>query len=1252
MYHAVSAMRQAAQTNRTSIHKLCATAKWPFDNVSWGPGGRQFLPSSSRILGALDAIDVTFEPNHTLGSKAVTDSIAQHQRNLGLKALRYAMSHPPVAPAMTKPRRRSSVLRLLQTSLTADDFIAVELSLMAYRFFWLSVLLLRLACALFLLASGRLYWFLAHPYMAYYAALLGPDLTFKFRTFGSLFACVGIAHMYQAALMIGSSIRYRHLVFGPRQHHNTVIQRGHSMMSVLAITFNLETYNFEIEPLYDDVWFSNMVLENHQVLALSPLDFVFKLVPHISIYSCIGSIKALVRNHLRHVSAHHTTTTSRHDDTSGDQTTSQTTATPHMTVHKTIGKHQLKVKRASKHSSMMAHGLFIVWGAVILALHLRANAPKGFDAPFCEQEIHPWFASKYACSVFTFNCYRNGSTTVSEEALEHLEDDSLVALVFSHCPALTVPRKVRDFHNLLGLDMYNSTIVSWPTEAAITNETHPALLYIIFVRVNMTRLPDGVLQTLPDTMTDFEMSMTNLTTLPDDLDKRWHAMAILYVEHSPVSVFPPVLLRLPVDDLSFIGDELAVLPDLSQSEVKFTTLSLAHNPLTALPDDIGDTSGIGFLELSNTMLAELPPWMDSVRTTASNIFAFNTPFCNSKSESDVEAEFGASAVLTCRDTDSRANGRYPLTIMLPKRKLAQHLARAARIRVERTGGSIPLQPHTFSCVWLVLLLAHIGCVLFLVGTAALCWFITSPNLTYYSNLLRPDGNPLFQVSSVMCALMAVAHAHHAFVMVRASLAMGELCFTKHDFGPRNPRVEELRSVRLASGSSDQRRQWRRRIHSIRMALIVIPTILFMPYWRAFDKTQYAFDISLFYNDVWFTNMVMENQQIFPLSIMGFLLKYIPHISIYLCLGSIKALLSRGVAANSQSRRVSPLLRSRGIGIVSDRVIEVASDHLRVQQLRQFRPNHRLEILVHILFILWGVAILAFHLHAARQSLTSNHNGCEQPMRPWFATKYACSVMQFNCYRNGSTGVSEDALDYLDEASLAALIITHCPALTMPTSLRQFPNLLGVELHNCTLVRWGPEAAVSAEIHTKMQYTVLARVNMTELPLGLRQPLPDTLTDIEVSVTNLTALPADLNTTWHDMSIFYLEWTQIPSFPTVLSTMKINDMSVIGNRFRDVDILAHAPCPYYTFSLSHMPLAALPDQLYHADKGFDMLSFEFTNLDSVPAWIDSRVHAGVYMHGTPYCHQNRTECTPCICNRRDPRGDGRYPLELTRLRRQP
>ncbi|KAG6958936.1 hypothetical protein JG688_00010315 [Phytophthora aleatoria] len=285
------------------------------------------------------------------------------------------------------------------------------------------------------------------------------------------------------------------------------------------------------------------------------------------------------------------------------------------------------------------------------------------------------------------------------------------------------------------------------------------------------------------------------------------------------------------------------------------------------------------------------------------------------------------------------------------------------------------------------------------------------------------------------------------------------------------------------------------------------TCNFIPWARRFDPIQSTFPTEILYDDTTYTRLIYENQSIFALSATDSLLKIIPHGS--LLFGLVKY-----------------QLHSR----------EKSFESLISQEKRWDRNQ---SIFTTPTYRMVSAVVLALHIRADK--LVANANSCiaqmcEQSVRPWSAHNVSCSVVMFNCYRQGVTSPAENALDSLERNALASIIFEHCSEFRMPSSIREFPNLLGLELWNVTILNWGIEAALNANLHPKMGFL---HSSLEEFPTAFfRLPI------VEVSLVNnnLKTLPGDLFSSY----IF-------PSFYTTLA-LSYNPLQVLPKLAKELRVI--------------------------------------------------------------------------------------------------
>lgn len=228
----------------------------------------------------------------------------------------------------------------------------------------------------------------------------------------------------------------------------------------------------------------------------------------------------------------------------------------------------------------------------------------------------------------------------------------------------------------MGLGIYNSTISAWPKEAAITESWHLNMKYMNFVRTNMTKFPEGLLEHLSQGLVDFEVAMSNLSSIPDELASIWgHSLSVVYLEHCVFTEFPSPLTNLRVQEISMFGNPIS-----SMASVKFdkgfnllTTLVLANMPLKDLPTMAPEnTPKLEQISAENTQILDFPSWLFAAAATrrTTTTFASGTPFCESQPPETIATKFGPETMITCVKQSESVNGKFPLVLVLVTRMRA------------------------------------------------------------------------------------------------------------------------------------------------------------------------------------------------------------------------------------------------------------------------------------------------------------------------------------------------------------------------------------------------------------------------------------------------------------------------------------------------------------------------------------------------------------------------------------------------------
>lgn len=280
--------------------------------------------------------------------------------------------------------------------------------------------------------------------------------------------------------------------------------------------------------------------------------------------------------------------------------------------------------------AFLMHVLFMAWGLVVLIAHIQA-ASHGLLTG-CALQVRPWFASKSACALMYVNCHTeqtNGELRDLADIMMRMDEQSLVHIVIRHCPNVEIPPRIQAFPHLIGMKLYDSTILRWDTDAALTARHHPNVILLYMVDVNMTRIPDGLLsEDFPLHLRDIEISGTNLTQLPDILNERWQTNGLLVLELCSFETFPDVLSRMKMTVFALGNNHFTAIPAELLSNAAAFVLLLSKNPISSLPATLLGPVTAKYLLLDDTNLTTLPSWIDDAFLENTEFSAVDTTACD------------------------------------------------------------------------------------------------------------------------------------------------------------------------------------------------------------------------------------------------------------------------------------------------------------------------------------------------------------------------------------------------------------------------------------------------------------------------------------------------------------------------------------------------------------------------------------------------------------------------------------------------
>ncbi|KAJ0406952.1 hypothetical protein P43SY_005185 [Pythium insidiosum] len=277
-----------------------------------------------------------------------------------------------------------------------------------------------------------------------------------------------------------------------------------------------------------------------------------------------------------------------------------------------------------------------VWGVCVAVISLVAYASPPPQCQIgCELVLRPWFLSPShcRCAVQQINCHRRGLRGGAEELthwLRQLDPDGLSSLIFMHCPSFEMPAMLHSFPDLYALEIYNSSIAAFDERAAISSAHFRRLATLTISRSNLTEIPMALrVAPLPSRLQEIAIIVSEISSLPDDLDSLWPNVRTFYLEHSRLRSFPTVLGRLRLETLSLYNNSIAEIPGDALRFSRLVYLLLNRNPLGRLPATLGDASGLYDLQLQFTNVSSISPdWVARHRLQPSlRLFAMGSPLC-------------------------------------------------------------------------------------------------------------------------------------------------------------------------------------------------------------------------------------------------------------------------------------------------------------------------------------------------------------------------------------------------------------------------------------------------------------------------------------------------------------------------------------------------------------------------------------------------------------------------------------------------
>jgi hypothetical protein len=333
------------------------------------------------------------------------------------------------------------------------------------------------------------------------------------------------------------------------------------------------------------------------------------------------------------------------DDTIGKQRDGDPPKTLGAPVSPTTSMH-LRRSLVSRAVTFIIHvvgpGMFVLWGFTILIVHITAESH--LVTTDCSLRLKPWFSTKPGCSLVEINCaalHSNGHDAAFGAAWDTFDPNRAARVVIRHCPELHVSSKIAQYRAMTGFKIYNSTVLEWDAQAAVTETNHASLRSVLLLRTKVPNgeLPAGLLSMdFPKRMNNFFTSATNLRSLPSNLDETWPRNMLLVFETSLFTEIPAVFVRLQPNMVSMANSPISIVPTELLESPNLTVLQIGLTRVQELPLTLKYINPIfTALFLQHTNVTIFPAWLNGyanfiVHFPARLFNAYGTPFCRELDE--------------------------------------------------------------------------------------------------------------------------------------------------------------------------------------------------------------------------------------------------------------------------------------------------------------------------------------------------------------------------------------------------------------------------------------------------------------------------------------------------------------------------------------------------------------------------------------------------------------------------------------------
>ncbi|KAF0701009.1 Aste57867_8455 [Aphanomyces stellatus] len=273
--------------------------------------------------------------------------------------------------------------------------------------------------------------------------------------------------------------------------------------------------------------------------------------------------------------------------------------------------------------------------------------------------------------------------------------------------------------------------------------------------------------------------------------------------------------------------------------------------------------------------------------------------------------------------------------------------------------------------------------------------------------------------------------------------------------------------------------------------------------------------------------------------------------------------------------------------------------------------------------MWGIYILAVSTTATLYARHTCPDTCVLAFAPWWTSTCQCAFFVLNCALKNVTGDSIDS--FLQPDALGRMLffmdIRRCalPRGIPLATLAPFQRLYGLHVLYSNMSEWSPLNTSATTLPDSLADITIRYSNLTAVPVVLTTT-PACLQYLTLEGATISEIPDSFFKAWVNVSQLVLNAINLTTIPLALTGMvNVQFLQLKGNNLTSIPPTWHPTLP--RLELLDLSANAFTDAPWSvAQDGMVTLELSSNPIASIPASVDAQLitKANIVLDDTPYC----------------------------------